>query len=161
MKALVLIILLFVSSCAINGQEKVKILNNSLLVDILTLGEVTDLNALQENIEKNLSVKIYKVPDKEGNQCFPESHGICQYRYYLATSQIDESPIVGAYYLGVLGEIVEYQWESTELIDTAIIIIKANKYSKEALNYNKALTNEEVKYRLVAKPDKIEFTEID
>jgi len=159
-KFIVLIVLFFISSCVTNGQEKVKSLDDPLLIDILALGEVADLNALQKNIEKNLSVKVYKIPSKEENYCFPESHGICMYKYYLATSQIDDSPIVNAYYLGVLGEIVEYKWESTELIDTAIIIISTNKYSKEALSYNKALNNVEVKYRLIAKPNKIEFLKI-
>ena len=160
MKLIVLIALLFVSSCATNGQGKVKSLDNPLLIDILALGDVADLNALQKNLEKNLSIKVYKLPSNEENHCFPESHGVCKYKYYLATSQIDDSPIVNAYYLGVLGEIVEYKWEFTELIDTAVIIIRANKYSKEALIYNKSLTNEEVTYRLIAEPNKIEFTKM-
>ena len=73
-------------------------------------------------------VKVYKLPNTVSNNCFPESHGICNYKYYMATSQLDDSPIINVYYLGVLGEIIDYKWEHTSSIDKAVKNIITNKY---------------------------------
>ena len=132
-----------------------------MLAELLIFSELKDLNKLQPNIEKNLWVKVYKLPNKETNNCFPESHGVCSYKYYLATSQLDDSPIINAYYLGALGEIIEYKWRKTNTIDEAVISIKTNKYSKEALNYNKSLVNIIINYQIIATPNNLVITKIN
>lgn len=155
MKPIILYSVLLLLSCSVNSAKKIESINNPLLVSILVNSKLANLNILQKNIEKNLLVKIYEVPSTEEDKCFPESHGICKHKYYLATSQLDDSPIINAYYLGEFGEIVEYKWEKTNELDTAIIYIRTNKYSQVALDYNKSLVNIEKKYKIVAKPNKV------
>lgn len=147
-------------SCASYSDEQVVKINEPLLVKILALSEVMDLNQLQKDVEKNLLVKVYKLPGSEENDCFPELHGICKYKYYLATSQLDDSPIINAYYLGELGEITAYTWAATNEIDTATINIRASKYTREALDYNRSLKNVETSYKLIAKPDQIQLVKM-
>lgn len=158
MKKHIFFILLLTISCSSNSQVIVKKIDDPILAELLIFSELKDLNKLQPNIEKNLWVKVYKLPNTENNKCFPESHGICSYKYYLATSQLDDSPITNAYYLGVLGEIFEYKWNYTEAIDKAIINIETNKYSKEALNYNKSLVNIITSYQIIATPNNLVVT---
>lgn len=160
MKIITFIILLLAISCTTNSQVVVKYIKDPILPELLMLSELQDLNELQQNIDKNLWVKVYKLPNTGKNECFPESHGICEYKYYIATSQLDDSPIVKAYYLGVLGEIIEYKWKYTSINDKAIINIITNKYSNEALAYNKALKNITTKYRIIATPNSLELTKI-
>lgn len=112
---------LLIFSCVSNAEEMVKSINDPLLVKILAQSKMTDLNQLQPAVEKPLWLKIYRLSDDGENNCFPESHGICRYRYYLATSQLDDSPVSKAYYLGELGEITRYQWQATDEVDKASI----------------------------------------
>ena len=125
------------------------ILNSSPtpFIDILAVGEKISLNTINTNFDKQLSINLYALPSKQANNCFPESHGICQYEYYVTSSQLDDSPINNLYFLGTLGEVFSYQWEVSNQIDTAIIILKANKYSDIALKYNKSLINKVKTYR--------------
>jgi len=145
-------------SCSTYSEEKIEKLDNPLLVKILAFGELTDLNQLQKNIDKEMWVKIYKVPSTKKNDCFPESHGICEYEYYLVTSQFDEKPTINAYSLGTFGEFTDYKWEPAMSADKAVINIKVNEYSNAAVKYNKALKNKEKEYQLVALPNKIIFS---
>ena len=160
MKSLIFICLFLVISCDSNSQENIRRISDSSVVELMIFGEVLDLNKLQENVEKNLWLKIYKVPNISDNECFPESHGVCDYKYYLATSQLDDSPLINAYYLGVIGEIIEYEWQETQNIDTAIIKVTANKYSKEALAYNKSLQNRKVTYQITVTSDNLALMEL-
>lgn len=160
MRCFTLLALLAICSCATNAEERVEIINDPLLVSIMALSEVTDLNTLQNNIEKNLWVRVYRLPGSQENNCFPESHGICRYKYYISTSQLDDSPDINAYFIGELGEVDEYTWLSTAEVDTAIINIAVNKYTAEALSYNKSLQNIRTNYRLVLKPGSIKFTKL-
>jgi len=155
MKLVSLCSVFFLYVCSANSEPIVKKINEPLAVKIMASSMVVELNNLQENIEKKLIVRFYKLAGSEENNCFPESHGICKYKYYIATSQIDENPIINAYYLGELGEIIKYSWEKTSQIDTAIINIKVNKYTKNALNYNKLLNNVEKKYKLIVNPNEL------
>lgn len=149
MKRIVLFYMLLIYSCISHSDQRVVSIDQPLLVEILALSEVTDLNQLQTNIEKNLWVKIYRLPGSQNNDCFPESHGVCKYRYYLASSQLDDSPVLKAYFIGELGEITHYEWLPADRIDTAIINITANKYTREALAYNRALKNTQSHYKLI------------
>jgi hypothetical protein len=155
MKIIVFFCLLTLYSCTSYSDQQVIGIKDRLLANILALSEVTDLNKLQADIEKNLWIKIYQVPGSQDNDCFPESHGVCKYKYYLATSQLDDSPVVNSYYLGELGEITGYTWVATDEIDTAIIKFTANGYTKEAIRYNSKLNNVETRYKLIAKPDTV------
>lgn len=159
MKKLTFVFLLLIISCTSNSQGLVKKINDPALAELLALSELKDLNKLQLNIEKNLWIKVYKLPNTESNKCFPESHGICNYKYYIVTSQLDDSPIINVYYLGTFGEIIDYQWRHTSSIDEAVINIITNKYSKEALIYNKSLRNIVTNYKIVATPDNLVVTE--
>ena len=161
MKNILFVVLLLTISCTTNSQEVVREIKGPVFPKLLMLSELQDLNKLQLNIDKNLWVKVYKLPNTEENDCFPESHGICEYKYYIATSQLDDSPTVKAYYLGVLGEIIEYKWEYTSVNDKAIINIVANKYSSEALNYNKLLKNSITKYSIIATANNLELNKIN
>jgi len=158
MKYLVIPFMTLILSCSVNANDKVEKIYDPHLVNILMFSEMAELNKLQPNIEKNLWVKIYKVPDKTPNDCFPESHGICKYVYYIAVSQFDENPIVDAYRLGVFGEIVNYKWTQITELDTAVINIEINEYSKEAITYNKKLKDKVSKYKLLLKPGDITLT---
>jgi len=160
MKIIIFVCLSVLYSCASYSDQQAVRIKNPLLANILALSEVTDLNKLQADIEKNLWVKIYKVPGSQDNDCFPESHGVCKYKYYLATSQLDDSPVVNSYYLGELGEITGYTWIPTDEIDTAIIKFTANEYTKEAIGYNSKLKNIVTRYKLVAKSDTLHLTKI-
>lgn len=151
--------LLLLISCSTHSEEKVEKLDNPLLVKIMAFGEMTDLNQLQESVDKKLWVKVFKVPSTKQNNCFPESHGVCEYEYYLLTSQFDESPIINAYSLGTYGELTDYEWEPVVSRDKAVINIKVSKYSMTALKYNSALKNKEKQYQLVALPNEIVFSE--
>ncbi len=161
MKKLIYTILLLSISCSSSSNILVQKIQDPVLAELLIFSELKDLNNLQPNIEKNLWVKVYKLPNTKPNKCFPESHGICSYKYYLATSQLDDSPTINAYYLGVLGEIIEYKWNQTSSIDKAIINIKTNKYSKEALTYNKSLVNVTINYQIIATPNSLVITKIN
>lgn len=161
MKKLIYSILLLSISCSSSSNILIEKIKSPMLAELLIFSELKDLNKIQPNIEKNLWVKVYKLPNTETNNCFPESHGICNYKYYLATSQLDDSPIISAYYLGELGEIIEYKWSQTNTIDEAVINIKTNKYSKEALNYNKSLVNVTINYQIIATPNNLVITKIN
>ena len=145
-------------SCSTHSEEKIEKLDNPILVRILAFGELTDLNQLQKNIDKELWVKIYKVPSTKKNNCFPESHGICEYEYYLVTPQFNENPTINAYSLGTFGEFTDYKWEPATSSDKAVINIKVSNYSVAALKYNAALKKNEKEYQLVALPNKIMFS---
>ncbi len=73
-------------------------------------------------------------------------------RTTLLHHQLDDSPIINAYNLGSLGEIIAIDWEKTQETDKAIINIESNKYSNEALNYNKYLKNKVSKYKVIITP---------
>ena len=161
MKNILYISLLLIISCTTHSEVVVKEIKDPIIPKLLMLSELVDLNNLQQNINKNLWVKIYKLPNTESNDCFPESHGICEYIYYMATAQLDDSPIINAYYLGVLGEIIEYKWVYTSVNDKAIINIVTNKYSKEALKYNKELKNITTNYSIIAFPNSLKVNEIE
>ena len=158
MRKLIYIILLLVISCTSNSQVLINKINNHEIAELLVFGELQDLNMLQLKKKKKLWIKIYKTPNTEDNKCFPESHGICSYKYYIATSQLDDSPIINAYYIGVLGEIIDFKWVYVETIDKAVINIITNKYSKEALNYNKSLENKITNYQIIATPNNLSIT---
>lgn len=150
-----------ISACAAKPSNIEKIAD-PLLTNLLVFGEVKDLNKISNDIEKNLWVKLYKVPSRVDNNCFPESHGICSYDYYLTTSQIDDSPIFNAYSLGTYGELLEPQWQKTNSDEEkAIINLNVNQYSQLALQYNKKLKNNESIYQLVVTSNKISFSKIE
>lgn len=161
MKNILYILLILVIPCASSSNESITKLTDKDMIELLIFGELKDLNQIRTDKEKKLWLKIYQVPNREDNDCFPESHGICDYKYYLATSQFDDSPLINAYSLGVLGEVIEYNWQESQSIDTAIISITANKYSKEALNYNKSLVNQVAKYKVIATPNNMTLEKIE
>ena len=161
MKTIFYFLLFLMVSCVSSSDEEATKLKDKNIIELLIFGEPIDLNKIQIEKEKGLWLKLYKVPNTEHNDCFPESHGICNYKYYLATSQLDDSPIINAYYLGVLGEVVDYSWQDLALTDVAKINITANKYSKNALSYNKKLKNQVTVYEITVTPDNISIVKLE
>jgi len=160
MKKLLLLSLFLVTACSAKQSNVTKI-SDTFLINFLVFSEMKDLNKTNDEIDKKLWIKLYKVPNKADNNCFPESHGVCSYHYYLATSQLDDSPIINAYSLGTYGEIVSTQWQSANTDEEkAIINFQVNKYSQLALQYNKKLKNEKTTYQLVAMPNEIIFDKV-
>lgn len=147
-------------SCDSNANNVVRKITDKNIIELLVFGESVNLNNKQTDIEKGLWVRLYKVPNTEPNECFAESHGICSYKYYLATSQLDDSPIINAYYLGLFGEIIEYTWQDIKLIDTAKINIIVNKYSEKALKYNKTLKNKITVYEITVMPEGVSIIKV-
>ena len=107
-------------------------------------GEMTDLNKIASKVEKKLWIKIYAVPAeaKEGEEnCFPESHGVCRFDYYLAVSEFDEYPAYNVFNLGQFGEIGGYQWMKSEALDQAKIKVIVKNYPEMATKFNSNLKN--------------------
>ena len=129
--------LLLIASCA-NAQ--VHKLNTQEMVKILALSNVIELNKLDSSFEKSLVLRVFEVPVLEDNDCFPESHGVCTYDYYLSVSQIDEYPEYNVFKIGTFGQIVDFHWKETSELDTAEIEIVTTQYSLAAQKYNDKLS---------------------
>lgn len=107
----------------------------------LAYGCLIELNTLDPQIEKDLLARLYQLPIME-NDCFIETHGICQNQYLLTVSSYDEQPEINIYPLHSRGEIAAIAWRKAERLDSIELRITLNKYTAEALQNNKALKNE-------------------
>lgn len=115
----------------------------------LAYGTQIDLNKLDAGIEKNLLVRLYQIPLSENN-CFIETHNVCQYQYLLSVSSFDEQPEANVFKLPVAGEITGISWHKQSGIDEAKIALAVNQYSQAALKNNPALKNVQSRYLLTA-----------
>lgn len=106
----------------------------------LAYGTQIDLNPIDAGIEKNLQLRLYRVPISQ-NECFVETHGICQYEYLLSVASFDEQPEVNVFKLPLVGEISRIGWRKHSGIDEAVIEVSLNRYSEAALKNNPALMN--------------------
>lgn len=110
------------------------------LGNALAFGAIRDLNDLSPEIEKDVYVRLFESPVHQDG-CFIETHGVCQYKYFLSVATFDEYPETNVYELKTLGEIAEINWRKENKLDYAEIGFVFNTYTKEALENNSALQN--------------------
>jgi len=120
----------------------------------ISFGPIQDLNEYSDEIDKQLFIRLFRAPIYV-QDCFLETNGICQYKYFLSVSSFDEQPETNIYSLKVVGEITNISWSATDEIDTAVINLTVNKYTSAALKNNKDLKNELKNINLVITPKEI------
>lgn len=153
MRNLIYIFFLLFSSACSNEQDTVAKQGNPTEPDVnaykraLAYGTQIDLNKLDVGVDKNLLVRLYQIPLSENN-CFNETHGICQYQYLLSVSSFDEQPQTNVFKLPVVGEITGISWHKQRDIDEAKIEFFVNQFSQAALKNNPALKNSKRQYAL-------------
>lgn len=133
MKLFLLVLLFILSGCSsFSSDLKLK--------EAMAYGTLIELNNFDTSIEKELLIRLYKVPNFS-ESCFIETHGICNYSYYLSVSTFDEVPDVSVSKLDFTGDITATKWRLVETSDYAEIEISYSKYTSEALNNNSNLKN--------------------
>lgn len=118
------------------------------------------LNPIDADIEKNLQLRLYRVPISQ-NECFVETHGICQYEYLLSVSSFDEQPEVNVFKLPLVGEISRIGWRKHSGIDEAVIEVSLNRYSEAALKNNPALRNATSQHVLIVNLKAVTVTAVN
>ena len=150
MKFLVFLACILLSACSSIPKE---------LENALAYGTIQELNNLNPEIEKDLFIRLYEKPiHREG--CFKETHGVCQYKYFLSVSTFDEHPETNLYELKNIGEAITINWLKEDTIDSAEISFIFNKYTKEALLNNTDLKNEQNKVIIKVTPTSISETTV-
>ena len=132
MKVFLLLGCILLSACAGLSQQ---------WQNAIAFGSIQELNELSSDVDKQLLLRLYRSPSKTEN-CFKETHGVCQYDYFLSVSSFDETPQTNTYKLKIKGEIVRIDWQNESKNDSAKINVTFNKYTKTALNNNKSLEAE-------------------
>ena len=89
---------------------------DSDLIRVLALGKLHDLNLQHTTWQKDLLIRLYEVPIFE-NDCFVETHGVCQNEYFLTVSTIDEYPEINIFNLGQKGELIAFEWLEENKVD--------------------------------------------
>lgn len=121
------------------------------MLNAIAFGEIRELNELNPDVDKQLILRLYRSPIyKEG--CFKETHGVCQYTYFISVSTYDEYPEVNLYELGFKGEVADIVWLPEEAIDTARLKITATNYTNDALKNNQDLVSRNNTYIVVINP---------
>lgn len=146
MKFALLSVLFLLVSCAPINKE---------LESAISYGEIKELNQYSSEIEKQLYVRLYQSPIYK-QDCFKETHGVCQYRYYLSVSTFDEYPETNIFPLSNVGEVTGIEWQDSKEIDTAIIDFAINNYTKAATANNPNLTSRANVVRITVTPKSIE-----
>jgi hypothetical protein len=113
--------------------------NTVSLKDIMAYGVITELNNQDENIEKELFIRLYQTPSD--NSCLTEIHSVCQYQYHMSVSTFDEYPEANVFELAIRGEIINTTWLAVDSPDYAKIEVTYNKFTNEALKNDKSLIN--------------------
>lgn len=129
MKLFVLVACIALTACTGVSQK---------LQNAIAFGTIEELNTLNPEIEKNLLLRLYRSPSKSIN-CFKETHGVCQYEYFLSVSSFDESPDTNIYKLKTKGEIIKIDWQNDTRNDSAKLHLIFNQYTSIALKNNKSL----------------------
>lgn len=86
------------------------------LKETLAYGDVRELNKLTPSVDKNLMLRLYKVPSHD-HSCGIETEQACNYVYTLSVSTFDEHPEVNTYSLGT-GYISDITWLNEDAVDT-------------------------------------------
>lgn len=145
MKIVIILSFMLLSSCSSLNNE---------LQNALAFGAIKELNLLNPEVDKQLLLRLYKSPSYQ-ERCFKETHGVCQYVYFLSVSTFDEYPETNIYRLKTRGDIVKINWQNGTKIDSAKIIFIFNKFTSEALKNNKTLINEEKVVHIVVNTESI------
>jgi len=123
MKTIGLTLLLLLTGCsAIQDAPYIK--------ETLAYGEFTELNSLDTAVEKNLMLRLYKVPSHD-HSCGIETEQACNYVYTLSVSTFDEHPEVNTYSLGT-GYISDIAWLNEDAVDTVKLQYTMKSYSDSA-----------------------------
>jgi hypothetical protein len=129
MKAFFISFLILLASCSTINRD---------LQSAISFGEIKELNQYSLEVEKQLYVRLYKSPVyKKG--CFQETHGICQYRYFISVSTFDEYPETNIFPLNTTGVITDIEWKSNKGIDDATINFTMKRYTEIAILNNPEL----------------------
>ncbi|MBL1417764.1 MAG: hypothetical protein COA76_14120 [Moritella sp.] len=96
MKLIILGVTLLLFGCT-NASTQ----NTSVLKGIMAYGTVTELNNQEENIEKELFIRLYQTPSD--SNCLTEIHSVCQYQYHMSVSTFDEYPEANVFELAIRG----------------------------------------------------------
>jgi len=134
MKFIILGISLLLFGCTNSSTQ-----NTPSLKDAMAYGVVTELNNQDENIEKELFIRLYQTPSD--SSCLTEIHSVCQYKYHMSVSTFDEYPEANVFELAIRGEIIDTTWLAVDTHDYAEIEVTYNKFTNEALENDKSLTN--------------------
>ena len=124
------------------------------LQQAISFGEIKELNQYSPEIEKQLLVRLFQTP-VNGDSCFKEAHGVCQFRYFISVSTFDEHPETNIFKLKTLGEAVDIKWFNSSETDTALIKLILNQYSAEALKNNAQLKNTKTILNIKVSPKKL------
>lgn len=114
---------------------------NTELRNAISFGDIVELNEYSKNVDKQLVVRLFSSPVYK-ESCFIETHGVCQYQYFISVSTFDEYPDTNIFRLKETGEIREIKWLNSSGVDTAIIEFKIEKYTMSALQNNPKLVSE-------------------
>jgi len=153
MKILYVIASLFlVNVVSCQSNHTIAPIENSVLTEILNAGLLIDVNSYSMEIEKNVYVKIYKVP-KQG-QCIEETNTVCSYTCYLAISEIDEFPKQAVFKLGEYGDIIDIEWGETQKQDYAEFTITTSNYPLQIANDQKLKITKET-YSITGNTDSL------
>lgn len=125
----------------------------------LAYGTQTDLNKIDAEIEKNLQLRLYRIP-LSTNTCFVETHGVCQYEYLLSVSSFDEVPEINVFKLPLVGEITGIRWHKPSGVDEAKLDLTLSQYSDAAMKNNPALKNVVSLHKLTAGLKNIALTPV-
>lgn len=120
----------------------------------LAFGKIKELNQLSEGVDKQLLLRIYEAPLHQDG-CFSETHGICQYQYFISVSTFYENPETNIFRIKTNGEIVNIAWIEESEIDTARIRLTINEFTKSALANNTTLKNEKKIVQLIVDANRI------
>lgn len=121
------------------------------LVNVLALGKMTDLNTLPSPSEKDLFVRLYELPLFE-NDCFVETHGVCQNAYFFSVSTYDEYPQTKVFKLTASGELAKIQWLNEDISDQVVLSVSMKKYTAQALANNPALVDSVSRFTVTLNP---------
>jgi hypothetical protein len=134
--------MLLLGGCSTNAIKIAPDLKNAI-----AFGAMTELNDIDPKQEKDLLVRLYQAPVMN-QDCFVETHGVCQYKYFISVSTFDETPEVNVFKLSNLGEITKVSWLPENILDYVELELTINKYTKEALDNNVTLENRPIKVLL-------------
>ncbi|NOY72591.1 MAG: hypothetical protein GXP14_09485 [Gammaproteobacteria bacterium] len=92
------------------------------------------------------------------NDCFVETHGICQNQYYITVSTYDEYPETNIFKLKYKGVLVDLYWMEDNKVDYVKLMLVLNKYTDDATKNNNSLTNNQIKVLVELTPKNIRQT---
>jgi len=151
---LLVIASIMISSCANVPTENVKAINFG---SVLALGKLIETNPNKAAHEIDLFVRLYEMPVYE-NDCFIETHGICQNQYYVTVSTYDEYPETNVFKLKYKGEVVDLYWVEDNRVDYVKLMLVLEKYTGDALKNNNSLINSQFRVLVELTPKSIRQT---